>query len=363
MDSRALEVDLQHQRQAQQRADRIAAFRAELAELEREQGLVLTSDQRARLETHLERVLAELKRQFGAEVGEPDKRISWGMRVVTLLGGLAFGAALVLFLQRIWGAMPTSAQVGVLVFVPLLLLAAAARCVNRKVASYYVALLALAAGTAFVIGLDVLGSIFNAVPSPNALLAWGAFAVLVAYAFGQRLLLAAGLVLVCAWTAAWLAARGGAAWESFLSRSGMLVPGAIVLYVAPALSRSRHPYDFDFVYRVCGAAVGLVALLILSKSADLCCATASTRLIETLYQMAGLLLSAGVIWHGLRLGRNGLVNLGAGAFVTFLFVCLHGWWWDWMPKYLFFLLLGVTALGLLAVFRRLRRQLTERRAL
>jgi uncharacterized membrane protein len=355
-------VDFQQQRKAQQRADRIAAFRAELAELEREQGLTLTPDQRAQLDGHHQRVLADLNQQFGADISEPERRISWGMRLVSLLGGVAFFVALFLFLQRIWGALPIAAQVAVLVFIPLLLLAATAYGAGRKVASYYLALLGLATGTAFVLGLSVLGSIFNTVPSPHALLAWGAFAFLVAYAFGLRLLLGAGLVLLCAWTATWLGARGGVHWESVLSRGGYFIPGAALLYAMPWLSRGRNPPDFDFVYRVCGAAVGLIALLILSKSADLCCPVPATRMVETLYQIAGLLVSAGVIWHGLRLGRNGLVNLGGAAFVTFLFVCLHGWWWDWMPRYLFFLLIGMTALGLLAAFRRLRRQLMERSA-
>jgi hypothetical protein len=33
------------------------------------------------------------------------------------------------------------------------------------------------------------------------------------------------------------------------------------------------------------------------------------------------------------------------------------WWWDWMPKYLFFLIVGLTALALLWAFRRLRARL------
>lgn len=357
---RGFRVDIQQQRRAQQRADRIAAFRAELAELEREQGLTLMPDQQARLEAHLQRVLAELNRQFGADISEPERRISWSMRLVSLLGGGAFFAALFLFLQRIWGALPTAAQASVLVLIPLLLLAATAVCADRKVASYYLALLGLATGAAFVAGLSVLGSVFNTVPSPHALLVWGAFAVILAYATGLRLLLGAGLVLLCAWTAAWQATRGGAYWESFLSRGGHLIPGAVLLYALPVLSRGRQPHDFDFVYRMCGAAIGLIGLLILSKSPDPWCPMVATRTVETLYQVAGLVLSAGIVWHGLRLGQNGLVNLGAAGFITFLCVCLHGWWWDWMPAYLFFLLVGMTALGLLAVFRRLRRQLTER---
>ena len=78
------------------------------------------------------------------------------------------------------------------------------------------------------------------------------------------------------------------------------------------------------------------------------------------YQILGVLLSAGVVAHAVRLGQGGLVNLGSVAFVVFLYVRLHAWFWDWMPKYLFFFLLGLTALGLLLVFRHLRSRLTER---
>jgi len=354
-------VDLQQQRVAQSRADRIAAFRSELAELEREQGLTLTLEQRAHLDAHLQRVLTDLSRQFGADISEPGKRISWGMRLVSLLGGVAFFFALFLFLQRIWGGLPSVVQVGVLMAVPLGLLAATSVCASRSVASYYIALLGAATVMAVVLGLSTLGRILNTVPSPQALLVWGAFAVLIAYAFGLRLLLGAGLVLLCVWTAAILVTCEGFFWLSFFDRIKYLLPGAAVLYAVPTLSRGRNPYDFDFVFRFCGAGVGLIALLVLSKSADLCCPGPSTRMVQTLYQLAGLALCSGIVWHGVRLGRNGLVNMGATGFVAFLFACLHGWWWDWMPKYLFFLLLGLVALGLLTVFRRLRQRSTEGR--
>jgi uncharacterized membrane protein len=73
-----------------------------------------------------------------------------------------------------------------------------------------------------------------------------------------------------------------------------------------------------------------------------------------------MVLSAGVLFHGLRMGRSGLVNLGAVAFVVFLYVRLHSWWWHWMPKYLFFLLIGLTAMALLLIFRRLRTRLLRK---
>jgi uncharacterized membrane protein len=49
-----------------------------------------------------------------------------------------------------------------------------------------------------------------------------------------------------------------------------------------------------------------------------------------------------------------VVNTGTAFFTIFLFVRLTNWWWAWMPKYLFFLLIGLVALGLVAVFKRLR---------
>jgi uncharacterized membrane protein len=353
-------MDRQSQRRAQQRADRIVAFRAELDELEREQGLTLTAEQHAQLQAHHERLLAALNDRFGVDVSESARRVSWGMRLATFLGGVAFFTALVLFLQRIWGVMPSAAQAGVLVAFPLLLLAAAEVAFRRQAALYYTALLALAAGVAFVMGLTFLGGIFNAAPSPHALLAWAAVGLLLAYAYGLRLPLAAGLVLFCAYTASLWVAAGGGYWASFMERAGGLIPAAVLCYAVPSFRAHRDPHGFDFVYRLCGAAVALLALLILSKRGDLCCSGLPGRLVETVYQLMGMAGSVAVVLHGLRLGRGGLVNLGAAAFVVFLFVRLHAWWWAWMPRYLFFLLLGLIAVALLLVFRRTRTRLAER---
>lgn len=350
------------QRQAQQRADRIAAFRAELADLEGEQALMLTAEQRSRLNAHLENLLSALTRQYGVAVSESAKRISWGMRIATFLGGVAFFAALVLFFHRIWGVLPSFAHAPLLAAIPLLLLATAEFAFRRGVDLYHTALLVLAAGAGFVMELNALGSTHNMIPCAHALLAWAAFALLTAYAYGLRLLLGAGLLLICAYTASlWLAAGGGY-WASFLDRAEFLIPPAAVLYAVPMLKVHREPRDFDFVYRLCGAAMGLSALLILSEKGDLCWLGFPHRAVETLFQLAGLALSAAVVFHGLRLGRSGLVNLGAAAFVVFLYVRLHAWWWDSMPKFLFFFLIGLIALALLFVFRRMRMRLLERSA-
>jgi hypothetical protein len=103
-----------------------------------------------------------------------------------------------------------------------------------------------------------------------------------------------------------------------------------------------------------------IAVLVLSIDGYTSYLRFPSRTIETLYQFAGLVLSGGVVYHGVRLARSGMVNMGALAFVIFLYVKLHAWWWAWMPKYVFFLLIGLTAVLLLYLFRRLRAAVSER---
>ena len=348
---------------AQQRVDRIAAFRSELAALEREGALSLTPAQRSRLDAHLDRLLSGFQRQFGADVTDGARRMSWGMRVTSLLGGAALMAGLVLFLQRIWGELPLTAQVAILTAAPLALLAGVEAAHRRQADRYYVALLALGAGAAFVMELGALGSVLNLADSMQVLLAWGLFALLVAYAHGLRLLLGAGLVLLCAYSAALLLTWQGYYWAEFAHRAQALLPGALALYCIPWLPRGPGSDDFRFVYHAWGAGTGLTALLVLSTSGDLCCGGLRPGTVEAAYQLVGLLLSAGVVFHGLRLNRKGLVDLGVLGFIVFLFVRLYAWWWHWMPKYIFFLVLGLIAIGLALVCRRLRSRLAGGAAL
>jgi hypothetical protein len=218
----------------------------------------------------------------------------------------------------------------------------------------------LAAVVGFVLELNGLGNIFNLVPSAQALLVWGSFAVLLAHAYGLRLTLGAGLLLLCGYTASLLFALTGGYWTDFMSRPESLLPAAIAVYAIPSVAYRQNRNDFGFVFRFCGAACVFIALLVLALDGHTYSGRFAVRTVETLYQFTGLMASAAVVLHGVRLGRAGMVNLGALAFIIFLYVKLHTWWWEWMPKYLFFLLIGVTALLLLYCFRRLHTGLSER---
>ena len=67
-----------------------------------------------------------------------------------------------------------------------------------------------------------------------------------------------------------------------------------------------------------------------------------------------MILSAGAIWLGITRGWNGIVNTGTAFFTIFLFTRLYHWWWDWMPKYLFFAVIGALGIALVLTFQRLR---------
>ncbi len=335
------------------RAQRIRQFQAELTQLEQEGGITLTSEQQVRLANHLNRLLSSLPGQAGGDAPDASRRVSWGMKVAALLGGAALFAALVLFLHRIWGYLPLSAQVLLLTAVPLVLLAATGLASARRVDRYYVSLLALATAAAWVAELNAVGMVLNLQASPHVLLVWGLFFALVAYACEVRLLLSAGLVLLAVYSAALILAAQGWHWDAFIHNSQYLLPAAVVLYAVPWFAPRLVPGDFDRVYRLCGAGLGLLAILLLSTAGDLCCGGLAPDLVAAGYQTAGLLISAGVITHAVRLGWKGLLNLGSMAFLVFLFIRLHAWWWHLMPKYLFFFLIGLTAMGLLLVFRRL----------
>jgi hypothetical protein len=66
---------------------------------------------------------------------------------------------------------------------------------------------------------------------------------------------------------------------------------------------------------------------------------------------------AAAIAIGMRRGWPGTMGLGGGLFSIALFIKYVDWWWQWMPRYVFFLVVGATALALLWLFGRVRARL------
>ncbi len=122
----------------------------------------------------------------------------------------------------------------------------------------------------------------------------------------------------------------------------------------PLLARHERCPGFPAVYRLLGLLLIFLALLLLGNLGQLSFLPLSKKAAGAIYQMAGFAAAITAIWFGIRKRIAESVNLGSGFFAIYLFNRLFVWWWDWMPKYLFFLTLGIIAMILLAVFRKLR---------
>jgi uncharacterized membrane protein len=341
-----------HKREAQDRADRLRVFREELESLRAEGVLRLTAEQEAAVDQHLACVLEDLRRRFDVDTTESQKQFSWGMRIASTLGGVALCAGVYLFFNRIWGLLTTPAQVTCLILAPLAGLGATHVAVARDRTFYYASLLSLVAFSCFVLNLNALSAIFHVTPSPHAFLAWGAFGISVAYTYGMRLPLLGGLVCLAVWGATVTASWSGD-WAAAPERpETFLAPG--LLLVAASFLPAGSWADFPPLYRLLGLTWLFTALAVLSELEGSSFLPLPGRQAVLLYQAAGFAATSLTLWQSVRRGWPAEVYVAAGYFLFFLYARFVHWWWDRMPHYLFFLLVGVISIGLLALFRRLR---------
>ena len=341
------------QEEAQARADRIRAFREELAALEREGVVALPEPQRTAALGHQDRVLAALATRFDVDVSGAQKRLSWGVRIVAFLGAAALSAAVYFLFQQVWGRLALPVQVTLLVAAPLLVLSALPLAARRDRSGAFASIVALVAFACFVLDLSLLGRIFAIAPTQHALLVWAGFAFLLAYGFALRLLLIAGILTLLAWLSATVGTWGGLYWLSAGERPEHFILAGALVFGLGLLPHRGHP-GFPGAYRVFGALAALLAVLILGHWGAGSALPLADRTIEHLYQVGGFALSGAAIWAGLRFGWPGLVTLGSTAFTVFLYTRFYDWWWDWLPRSVFFLLVGLVAILSLLVLRRLR---------
>ena len=339
---------------AQQRADDIRVFRTELERLRTEGALDLTEEQRAGVLRHHERLLTEFARSFDIDRDAHAKQLSIGMRVASFLGALALAAAVFFLFYNFWGLLTDEVQVVVLVGSSLgsFLLTMWVR--KRDTTGYFTNLCAMVAFACFVLNIVMLGQAFNLTPSDNALIAWAALGFLLAYLCDSRLLLAAGIVCLLGYLSARAGAWRGVYWLDLGERPENFLPAAVLLFLVPRFVDHRRFPGFPTVYRVLGLLALFLPLLVLAFWGSLSYFDIDEKTIEHGYQIAGFVLSAGVIWLGTRREWPAVFNTGVVFFVVFLYTKFFDWWWESMPKYVFFLILGLAAILVLLALRRTR---------
>jgi uncharacterized membrane protein len=170
---------------------------------------------------------------------------------------------------------------------------------------------------------------------------------------GLRLMLVAGMTCLMGYLAATVGTWSGCYWLSFGERPENFIVAGALLFAAGFLPHRRHG-GFPNLYRGYGLLAIFIAILILANWGRISYLPWSPDLVEGAYQVLGFLLAGGVIALGIRQRWPGITNLGSTFFALYLYTKFFDWWWDWMPKYLFFLLLGLSAILILLVLKRVR---------
>lgn len=339
---------------AQRRTDDIRAFRQELQRLQAEGVLQLPAEQGDAVRAHHDRLLAGFVAEFDVDRDLRSQQLSWGMRIASLLGALAFAASVFFLFYRFWGHFSELAQVLILMAASLGAFALAMWVDARDRSGYFTKLASLAAFACFVLNTVMLGQIFNITPSDKALLPWAALALLLAYRCDLRLLLAAGILCLVAYVAARVGTWSGLYWIHFGERPENFIPLSIALVAFSHWVSHPGRESFPPTYRVFGLLSLLLPVLVLAHWGSASYLPWSSSTVEAFYQIAGFALSAAAIWLGLRMHWPEVVNTGIVFFVVFLYTKLFDWWWAVMPKYLFFLVLGLLSVLVLLAVRRLR---------
>ncbi len=135
--------------------------------------------------------LATLAQQFDVDTTVSQKRVSWGMRIASTLGGLAICAAVVLFFAALLG-LPDIPPGAIEDCDPDAFGCAGGRGVRRppRANEVFYGLAIFGGGRELhPLNLAVVGSVFNIVSTERALLAWATFAIVLAYRYGLRLML------------------------------------------------------------------------------------------------------------------------------------------------------------------------------
>lgn len=340
--------------EAQRRADEIRVFREELARLRTEQVLSLTDEQQQAVSEHHEALLRTYAATFDIDRDQRSQRLSLGMRVASFLGALALAASVFFLCSQYWGLLPTPVQVTLLLAASQGTLLATLWIARRDLNGYFAKLAAMVAFACFVLNISMLGQMFNITPSDNAFVAWAALAFLLAYTFDLRLLLAAGILCVIAFVSARVGTWSGVYWIYFGERPENFFPAAALLFCVPLFVPHARFHGFAALYRIFALLTLLLSVLVLANWGALSYLTFEAETVERIYQVLGFALSAAAIWIGVRREWPDTVNTGTVFFVIFLYTKFYDWWWEIVPKFVFFLIVGLTSILFILVMKRLR---------
>ena len=343
---------------AQQRAEQIRYFQAELKELANEDILSLEKPQLEFINNYHKTVLASLHVEHDIDISTTDIQLSLGMKIASFLAALGLSASIFFLFFNFWGGYTTEVQVAILIVTPMILLSLTFWLSKLETTSYYSKIAGLLSFSAFMLNLFMIGQIFNITPTPNAFFVWAVFATLLAYAIDARMLLGMGIISFSMFLSAKFGTWSGMYWIGFGERPENFLPVAFILFGISFIPHTKF-WGFGSIYRVFAMILFFIPVLILGNWGYISYLEMDNKSIEMLYQSLGFIFSAIAIYIGIKQNLKEVTTTANIFFTIFLYTKFYDWWWEIMPKYLFFLLVGLSAVLILMVLKRYKRSSNE----
>jgi hypothetical protein len=338
---------------AQQRAHQIRAFQAELAALKAAGVSPLTPEQESELAAYHERVLGRLAAEFDIDRSDAAGQLSRGMRLVSFFGAIALTAAIYSLVERFWGRLDLREQVFLLAAFPLMALVGVELSARRERTLYIASLFALVAYGTFWLAVGVLSWRLNIPVTPGVIWAGAIFGFGLAVPYRFRLVLAVALGALAVAMAATMFSVAGVEWPEVFARfDPLMCAGFSLLLLAPALSQLDR--GFAAVTRLVAVGIGLLGLLVLSAAGTSSLVPINASAIEVIYQVVMLVVCIGLLVVAVRRGWNESVSLVSVALALFLLMRYVDWFWNLLPRFLFFLTLAALSFAWLWAMRRMR---------
>lgn len=338
---------------AQGRADRIRAFRAELTALTHAGVGRLADEQLRQITQYHDELLSRLAAQYEVDRTEAAGRLSRGMQVASLLAAVALTAAIYSLVGRFWGRLELPLQATLLCAFPLMALVTVEVAAHRERTLYISSIFALVAYGTFWLAIFALGDLLNVPVTPSAIWAGALFGVALALPYGFRLVLGAALLALLAALSGSVFQGAGMPWTAAAEFPEIVTAAAFLMAILASRFSAIHP-AFGAVTRLVACSVAFVGLLVLSSAGQASLLPTPHRVSEFIYQ--GVLLVTAVVTLVIAVRRRWTetIYVAAVTLTVFMFLRFVDWFWEGLPRYLFFFMLAALAFAWLWMLRRLR---------
>ena len=338
---------------AQRRANRIRAFRAELEALIAADVTTLTPEQRERITRYHDELLRQLAAAHDIDRSDAAGQLSRGMQIAAFIAAVALTAAVYSLVARFWGRLDLPMQATLLCAFPLVALAGVELSAQRERTLYIASIFALVAYGTYWLAVFVLSELLNVPVTPPALWGGALFGVALALPYGFRVIFGAALLALLVALAGSVFQASGMPWTLAVEFPEIITAAAFMFVLAAPRLGATHP-AFAAVTRGVAFAVGLLGLLVLSSAGEASLLPTPSRVSELIYQGGALLASSVALMIGIRRQWRETMYIAAGALTVFLLVRFVDWFWDVLPRFVFFLLLAAAAFAWLLALRRVR---------